>query len=436
VSTARKIFAYARRRASSDYHHSIVRRTVVLCGLVLPGFAANFFVYFFAAQLMSADQFGLLYVALTIGNVLYSGANILNAFLTRHLVRVSEISGRDAVVPEMLRLERQIVFIGAILSTLLFVSFLLASKQIGVQSPIIILLIALDTYLAYVGDLGRVLLQSVRKTMALGFYTTLWMILRLVMCVAGIVVFKTVWAALLGSVLSTAVVLAAFHIWIYSLAHPARPEPRATDLHLLNLLPAAVGYGLMVLVSNLDVLLAYFILNESDLGIYSASSVFPKAALVVVTPLLQMLIPAMVGADPSKRSFLFVAARIGGVILALTAAGSALVWLLSDQLCGSRFGLKLCTPPLLNILLISVVPLALLRTLVVIEFSRGRELLLLWLVVPAIAYALYMWTVPAGMSALAGRFAGFSIVAFVFFAGVCLLAHIGRRRSLSTGWFH
>ena len=55
-------------------------------------------------------------------------------------------------------------------------------------------------------------------------------------------------------------------------------------------------------------------------------------------------------------------------------------------------------------------PLALLRTLVVIEFARGRELLLLWLVVPAVAFAIGIWAFPAGMSMLAGRFAVFSML--------------------------
>lgn len=427
LPTARDMFVYAKRRASSGYQQSVIRRTVILSSLVLPGFAANFFVYFFSAELLPADQFGLFYVALTIGNVLYSGSNILNAFLTRHLVRVGETTGRDTIAPTALRLERHIMFIGAILSSLLFLSFLVATKQIGVQSPIIILLIVLDAYAAYVTDLGRVLLQSLRKTVALGFYTTGWMLLRFGLCIAAIMLFHTVWAALSGIVLSTAVVFAVFHAWILRVTR-GYPDSGPLTLHLLTLLPAATGYGLMVLVSNLDVLFGYFVLGETDLGVYSASSVFPKAALVVITPLLQMLIPAMVGADPSNRPFIVVAARIGGVILAMTTVGSALVWLLSDQVCGSRFGLKLCVPSILGILLVSVVPLALLRTLVIVEFARGRERILLWLILPAVGYGLYVWGSAPRMSELAAGFSIFSIIAFVFFAAISLIAQASRRR--------
>ncbi len=426
----RHILAYAKDKVSSDYHQSIVRRTTILCGLVVPGFTANFLVYFFSAKLLPANQFGLFYVALTVGNVLYSGSNILNAFLTRHLVNVGMTVGVDTIVPTTLRLERQIVFIGAIASTLLFLVLLVATKQIGVQSPLILLLIVLDSYTAYVTDLGRVLLQGLRRTVALGFYTTAWMFLRFVLCIAGIVIFNTVWGALAGIVLSAVLVFAIFHAWIFHTTG-SRAEPAPITLPLLTLVPASAGYGLMVLVSNLDVLFGYFVLSQTDLGLYSGSSVFPKAALVVITPLLQMLIPAMAGSDPAKRPFLFVAARIGGVILGLTGVGSALVWLLSDQLCGSRYGLKLCEPPLLSMLLVSVVPLSLLRTLVVIEFARRRELLLLWLAVPAVAYSLFIWVSQPGMDALAIGFAIFSNISFAFFAAVCLVAQISRRRALA-----
>lgn len=432
MPTASTILAYAKQRARSDYQQSIFRRTIVLCGLVLPGFAANFLVYFFSAKLLPPDQFGLFYVALTIGNILYSGSNILNAYLTRHLVNIGAAMGADIIAPTTLRLERHIGVLGAVASTLLFLALLVASNRVGVQSPIIILLIVLDTYTAYVSDLGRVLLQSLRRTITLGVYTTVWMFLRFALCMAGIIAFGTVWGALVGIVASTVVIFVLFHLWVLQTI-PRRPAPAEISLPLLSLLLASAGYGLMVLVSNLDVLFGYFVLNQTDLGVYSGSSVFPKAALVVITPLLQMLIPAMTGSDPSQGRFIFIAVRIGGVILMLSGLGSLFVWLLSPELCGSKVGLKLCEPPLLSVLLLSVVPLSLLRTLVMIEFARQRERLLLWLIIPALAYSFYIWNSTPTMEQLAFGFSVFSFAALIFFVGVCLLAQITRRRFLLNG---
>lgn len=419
---------HLKQRVSSGYQQSIVRRTVTLCGLVLPGFAANFFVYFFSARLLAPSQFGLFYVASTISTILFSGSNVLNAFLTRHLVHVEQGYGAKAIVPTTLRLQRSLMAIGAVGGSVMFLLFMATRELIGVQSPVIILLVILDAYTSYLTDLGRVLLQAQRKTLSLGLYSSLWMVLRFALCIAGVLLFKTVWGAYGGTVLATTIVLLGSHLWILR----TRNGPSAAPLHLpvFTLLPAAAGYGLMVLVSNLDVIFGYFVLNHSDLGYYSASSVFPKAALVVITPLLQMLIPTMIGAHVLiRRPFHFIAAKIGGVILSLTLAGSVLVWLLSDQLCGSHWGLQLCEPPILGTLLFSVVPLSMLRTLVVIEFARGREVLLLWLAVPAAAYSLFVWISAPTMTELALGFSTFSFLAFFFFAGVSLVAQISRQRS-------
>lgn len=427
MEIARNFFAYAKRRASVDYQQSIVRRTAMLCALVMPAFGANFLVYYFSARLLAADDFGIFYVALTVGNVLYSGSNIVNVFLTRQLVYVGEADGQGAIAAATLWIERRVILIGAACSASFFLAFLIATKQIGLQSPLIILLVVLDTYTAYVTDIGRVLLQSIRRTIALGFYTFAWMFLRFALCIGGILLFGTVWGALSGIVLSAVVVFIAFHIWIGRLA-PDRLQPTTVPIPILSLLPATLGYGLMVLISNLDVIFSYFILGETDLGIYSGSSVFPKAALVVITPLLQMLIPIMITGRRIKGR-LGIVAKIGGVIFVMTAVGSLMVWLLSDQLCGSRWGLQLCEPPVLNTLLLTVVPLALLRTLVVLEYAWGREMLMMWLAVPAIAFSVVAWFLPPTLSGLANSYAGFSMTAFLFFAVVCLIAELSIKRS-------
>jgi O-antigen/teichoic acid export membrane protein len=427
MEIARNFLAYAKRRASVDYQQSIVRRTAMLCALVVPAFGANFLVYYFSARLLAPDDFGIFYVAVTVGNVLYSGSNVVNVFLTRQLVHVGEADGPDAIVSATLWIERRVIIIGAACSASFFLVLLIATKQIGLPSPLIIMLVVLDTYTAYVTDIGRILLQSLRRTMALGFYTFAWMFLRFALCIGGILLFGTVWGALSGIVLSAIGIFMAFHFWIRRISRD-RLQSCAVPLPILSLLPATLGYGLMVLVSNLDVIFSYLILGETDLGIYSGSSVFPKAALVVITPLLQMLIPMMITGRRIKGR-IGIVAKINGVIFAMTAAGSLMVWVLSDQLCGSRWGLQLCEPPVLDTLLLTVVPLALLRTLVVLEYAWGREMLMLWLAIPAVAFGVVAWLFPPTLSGLANGYAGFSMTAFLFFALVCLIAELLIKRS-------
>ena len=60
-------------RLGSQYHNSVVRRTVILAGLGLPTFGANFLIPYFAADLLSPENFSLFYVATAVVNVLFSG---------------------------------------------------------------------------------------------------------------------------------------------------------------------------------------------------------------------------------------------------------------------------------------------------------------------------------------------------------------------------
>jgi hypothetical protein len=63
-------------------------------------------------------------------------------------------------------------------------------------------------------ELGRVMLQSLHRTLLLGSFTLLWMALRFMLCITGIMVFGTVWGALGGNVSAAVVVYVGFHVWV------------------------------------------------------------------------------------------------------------------------------------------------------------------------------------------------------------------------------
>jgi O-antigen/teichoic acid export membrane protein len=413
------MYARLKHIVSIGYHASIFRRTIILAVFILPAFAANFFVYFFGARLLSADQFGLFYVALTIGNVLYSGALILNIFFTRYFVRVIQSTGEQSVFRAMLRVEKVVILAGGALSAVVLSALLLAGSYVGVQSRVVILLIVLDAFTAYVGDLARVLLQSLRRTIALGCYTLIWMLLKLVLCIGGLWAFNSVWAGLLGAVVSAVIMFTGFQIWV-SLSARSAPGKFPPMPPAWTLVVPALGYGLMIVVSNMDVLTSYFLLADRDLGVYSASSVLPKSILVVITPLLQMLFPMMVPGHVRSEDSMVVIGKIVGTMLALTLAAMFMIWLLSGWVCGGPWGIALCDDRLLGVLLLSAAPLALLRVLVMLQFARGREALTLWLIVPLAVYGYVAWFSAHTMDAVAQAFATASGLTLLFFLGIKL----------------
>ena len=417
-----------RQLVGRRYSDSVIRRTVLLAMLIAPAFGANFLVQYSAAALFPVADFGVFYVANTLGNVLFSGSLILNMYFTRHLVGIQQAAGEGAAFAAMRRLERIVVLWGGAVSALAFVALFNAAGRVGVQSWLVLLLIILDSYTAYVGDLGRVMLQSLRRTVQLGLYTLVWMVLRLVLCVVGILVFHSVWGALTGVVASSVVVWLGFHVWVAKSA--GRVETELPSLpRILELLPFVAGYGLMIAVSNLDILLSYFLLSQEQVGIYSASSIFPKAILVVTMPLLQMLFPMLLSQQGSTRDFRVMLFKSVGVVAVLTALGTGLVWLASDWLCGGSWGLRNCQPGPLGVLLLSVIPLALLRILVLLQFTRGQDWLAIWLAVPTAAYVWLAWHSDRDIATVAWQFTGFAVVSLLFLLLVQGVAELLWRRA-------
>jgi len=407
---------------SSGYANSVVRRSILLLCLMGPAFAINLVLYYVAASLLSPENFGLFYIAVTAANVLYSGSTVLNIFFTRYLVSVIQAAGDSAAYSARSRIQRLIVRVGVLPAGACILALFGFGKLVGVESPLIIVLIVLDAFTAYLVDIDRALLQGLRKTVLLGSVTLVWMALRFVLSAAGMALFKTAWAGLLGAVLATLLVVAGLSMTFFSSDRLATQRFQALP-PVRTLLPVILGYGSLILVSNLDVLLTYLLLKNAALGAYSASSVFPKGILVVVTPLLQMLYPMMVGQKKAGlRDNRIVLLKCLGVILALSGTTALAVFLFRGLLCGGAWGLKLCQPYALQLLLLSAVFLSLLRVIAFYQSARASDWTAISMLVPAAAY---LWIAESSARApdtIAAQFTVFSAVVLIFYAAVSLIS--------------
>jgi O-antigen/teichoic acid export membrane protein len=409
---------------SRGYGNSVVRRSFLLLCLMGPAFAINFALYYAAAALLPAEGFGLFYIAVTTANVLYSGSFVLNIFFTRHLVSVVHAAGETAAYAARDRIQSLVLRWGALGAVAGILALSLIGKWIGIQSLAIVILIVLDAYSAYVIDTNRAFLQSLRKTLPLGGITLIWMALRFGLAVAGMVAFGTTWGGLLGGVLATGLVTVVFSFFISS-AKPAAAQHLPALPSVRELVPIIFGYVSLIAVSNLDVLLTYLLLKDDALGAYSASSVFPKGILVVVTPLLQMLYPMMVGRNEAQLDIRRVFQKSVVVILALSGVIAIGVFGFSGLLCGGTWGLKLCQPFPLELLLISAVTLSVLRALVLYQSARGRDWMAVSMLVPAAAYLWIALASDRNVTTVAIEFTAFSGLLLVYYSGLTLLKERG-----------
>jgi hypothetical protein len=170
---------------------------LLLC-LIGPAFGINLALYCVVSLLLSADDFGRLYIGITAENVLYSASFVLNIFFTRYLVSVIRSGGEPLAYAARRKLQRIVATWGA-LGALTSLTVLSAfGKWIGVESWPIVVLIVLDAYASYIVDADRALLQSLRKTMSLGAVTLSWMTLRLLLGTTAMLSVGTAWSGMFG----------------------------------------------------------------------------------------------------------------------------------------------------------------------------------------------------------------------------------------------
>ena len=402
---------------SHRYDNSIIRRTSLLVVFIVPAFLANLLVHYFATRMLSPQNFGIFYVAITLTNVLFSGSTLLHITYIRHLIQVGQELDRSVLVATMYRIQRSITFWGMIISFGLFLFLLLIGKSIGIRSTLLMVLIIADTYVSYLADLGRVYLQSIHRVVHLGFYTLLWMGIRLLLCVLGIYWLGTAWAALAGSTLAALIVYAGLQIYLARekgamiLAVPSLPS-------LKTLGYVFFGFGFLTIISNLDIFLGYFVLGKKAAGVYSSSSVLHKGILVVITPLIQMLFGVMVAGYLSEKVFRKMVRKSYAVVFALTISGASFVGIFKPWMCGGRWGLHMCSAEILILLLISTIPLSLLKIAVVLNFVHKKDHLPLWLFVPVVAFAAIVWVTKPDGYHLATDFAFFSLGTLLFFLAI------------------
>lgn len=382
-------FTLGKFSKSEKLKNSVYRRTFLHAAIIAPGFLANYLIYFFSERLLLREDFGNFYVALTIGNILFSASLVLNLFFSKYLVRVAYINSESSVFFVIQKIEKIVILIGFIISCLLFLVFLYFSFLIGVQSKFIIFLIILEAYTSYIADLGRVFFQVIDRPISLGIYTTVWLLLRFILCITFLWVFKTVWAGMLGIVISAAIIYSCFRVWV-NLHKQEKCKIILPKLSPANLVITSIGYGLLVIVSNMDVLAAYILLLPNQLSIYSSSSIFTKAIPILITPLLQMLFPMIIGTGDFPLDLKINIKKIIGVTLLFSLSAIIFINFFSNKFCGNQWGLILCNELTLQILSFSVIPITLLRVIVIIQLARTHEKFTGWLILPIIFYSILL----------------------------------------------
>src|SRR5262249_11039958 len=220
----------------------------------------------------------------------------------------------------------------------------------------------------YLFEMVRAALQGMLDFFAYSMAWIGWRALQFVLAAAGLLFLRSAWAGIAGILLAT--VLAMLVLVMVVFRRASRTAPVSTpgtsgSFRVTGALPFLIEYGMFILVTNFDVLIAYLILTNDQLGVYSASSILPKAIVTATLPITQVMLPVMSVAggewQPRRNALL----KALGLCSSLSALGVLVLTAGGELICNDRFGIRFCSTGLLATLALSAIPLALLRVLIV-----------------------------------------------------------------------
>lgn len=355
--------------------HSIIRRSVVLTTFYISGHGFNYLLLLIANALLDPVGFGRLYTGWAILNVLVAPIAIIALLLSGYFAEANSRQG-PALVARLLERSAATALPWALAAVILLEAAAYAGGWlIGVDS-LTLMLVLPPTAVSFLGvEMVRASLQGMLRFTAYGVSWLLWCAAQCAFGAAGLWLTRSPWGCFAG-------VLAANLITIVGLTRvvAARPPspPSAMDgaptapyslRRAVGFCSAFVGCVLFV---NADIFLAYLLLGPEDLGVYTASSVLPKAIVTATQPVVQIILPVVIAIQGEGRD------TSGAVLKAIVAAFTlgalafAVLWGGSDLVCGAPHGIRFCTPPLMTLLAAAAVPLSVTRTLVTADVAHGR----------------------------------------------------------------
>jgi len=361
-------------KAAAELRNSIIRRSLGVVGFYVLGHAFNYLLLVTTNRTLAPEIFGLFYICISLINVLVTPSLTVVWSLAQRLSIIAAAGSTEAVLAELGRNLRQLLGWGALGAAAIAAALLLFGRLIGVDSLAIIPFIPAVALTSIMVELLRAAFQALQRFAWFSATWVLWCALQYVCAMAGLLLLGTVWAGLAGLLLAgLAMGVLGWTVLNGSSAPASGPRDRAaaaapigaTPLTAKRLAPLVCGYGLFTLFVNLDVLLAYLLLERQQLGAYVASSLLPKAIVTVTLPVAQVLMPVVVARVQAAQSTRPSLVKALLAVTVLAGMGALVLGLGRGLVCSSRFGLRFCDPGLMKTLALAAVPLCVLRVLVV-----------------------------------------------------------------------
>jgi O-antigen/teichoic acid export membrane protein len=405
-------------RIKSTFNNSIIRRSVVFILISFFGFSANYFTHFYASNLLSDASFGVFYESIIIINLAFVPSILLGMYFTRYIAGVASSTRRKNEYVSFINLVQRKG--GLILGTVLF-TLLLIYLIFSIDTLFLFSIIALAVYSSYLVESTKIILEAENKILSTGVFLIVSLSFRFVFAIIFLIVGGTVWSGILGIAISGFIVFALFYFYLdirNIISKEKKFIPEFIDSMLSKkLILFSTSFLLASLIMYIDVIFAYFVLTPDDLSVYTASSVLSKGLLLFTLPLTKVLYPVLASNNyaHNKNNSRHVVVKMVFLMSCISVSGVLILILFSEILTQGSISIKHINLDVYLSIVLSVIPLTLLRTLITISMANGNDKGPFILIIPLVSYAVYAGTKQHDILQFANDFVMFSFAIFIFY---------------------
>jgi len=420
-----KVHQMIKNALSASYEQSLIRKTIIGTLIFIPVLIINFLLVFAANQLFGAQDFGKMYLffnAISIGIMPFHLLGLkLSQFIGRHASKNKgdlKMTGPCFLCQRAGKLANQFLLAATVFLSLVIILDTFNSNFVWLLLLGVCFLSVLVTEATIYVQMG---LRQISKA---GFLKLLSSASRLMIFLTITFIFATAELSLLFYALSANLTwLLHCYMARRSLADGKQPTTRfesARDENWRAMVSPFVVFSLFLILANVDLILALLVMDDNTLGVYSASSLLPRAIFTCSIIVVQTFVSSKSETLSIKQG---IRPFFKGILLlfCFTGGASIFAYVTLNTSCGDTGLIDSCDTEMFTRLLIAIPFLASARLAIVgILLANKRESytlsiredkLLMTLVIVIISF---FWSnIDSSVRTLQINFVLLSIIAFV-----------------------
>ena len=244
---------------------------------------------------------------------------------------------------------QKIKFVVLFSNLFLFVSLYLLANHIRLflkidsLTPIYIFIVLISLNVIY--TLYDSILQGLRMYVTRAMQSTVLVLLRLLLILVLVVYLSHSYnAALLSQVFATIIVLAFIYFFTRKITRLTNKKihiPRGIYKEMFHYsIPVAITYGILIIISYMDIPLVKHYFEEYQAGIYSSASIIGKIGFFLPTVLLHAFFPEVMNNDKLGKSSIPLLAFMLGITFLICSSYVLVVFFFKEIMITLLFGEK------------------------------------------------------------------------------------------------